>query len=316
MVDWKLEIFGEFESVKKIWHSPWAGIPLWIVAAAFTVYWLSDPPPPGYAIGALAAVAGIMSVREIKTLGKISWVVLLICLLVTEFRAIDKDRTQNKKDQEAFFTEQKAGFGAITSQAKLDNEATVETLSAAVKGLGVDIEIANRTFLQTIPHAHLATDDFRLENPPTAGAMFSAGQKYLFEILYGNSGTKPAKVHLKLGKFYVGPADDRVFQVQLTKKFDEDWRKFVGKTTPSNATFPPQTKAISFWTEERTFDDEEIDNLLHKGATVYSISRIEYSDETGKWWSDKCEHYQVGSGTLNLSVTHSCQVLMNDRYPR
>ncbi len=120
---------------KKFWNSPKAGIPLWIVAAGFTVHWLEFPPAPGYAIGALAVVAGIMSVREIKTIGKISWVVLLICLLVTEFRAIDKDRADNAQTQRVFFEAQQKSFGAISRQATDNFRQTTSGLETAINGL-------------------------------------------------------------------------------------------------------------------------------------------------------------------------------------
>src|ERR1017187_4920096 len=102
--------FEEHEEAKKIWNSPKIGIPLWLTAATFTVYWLFRIPLPGYAIGALAVVAGVMSVRDIKIFGKISWVVLLVCLLITEFRAIDKDHTDNATAQGTFFAAQQQGF--------------------------------------------------------------------------------------------------------------------------------------------------------------------------------------------------------------
>jgi hypothetical protein len=83
----------EAEPRQHLWDSgPTAPtlIPLWLIAAVTTAWWLFHLPSPGKAIGALAGVAGIMSVREMKVLGKISWVLLLICMLVTEFRAIDQ----------------------------------------------------------------------------------------------------------------------------------------------------------------------------------------------------------------------------------
>jgi hypothetical protein len=121
-------VFEEFESPKKIWHSAWVGAPLWLCTLAITVYWLIRPPAPGYAIGALGAVAGIMSVREIKTLGKISWVVLLVCLLITEFRAIDKDRKDSARQLLTQRSDQDTKFKSVLDAQQSDFAATAKGL--------------------------------------------------------------------------------------------------------------------------------------------------------------------------------------------
>ncbi len=96
----------------KIWNSPRVGIFLWICSACFSVKWYFHLPTPGKAIGAIAVVAGIMSVREMKVLAKISWVFLLIFMLITEFRAIDRDHAENEQKQREFFEAQKKWFDA------------------------------------------------------------------------------------------------------------------------------------------------------------------------------------------------------------
>jgi hypothetical protein len=129
------DFFAEDGGGKRAWNSPWVGIPLWVLAASFTVYWLNCVPPPGYAIGALAVVAGVMSVRDVKILGKISWVLLLVCLLITEFRAIDKDRADNEQKEKEFFATQQKGFGEISQQAGANFEQTTRGLETAINGL-------------------------------------------------------------------------------------------------------------------------------------------------------------------------------------
>jgi hypothetical protein len=88
--------------IKRIWDSPRAGVPLWIACAGLAVYWSFRLPPAGYAIGALAVVAGVMSVREMKVIGKITWVALLIVFLLIEFHAIGKDRIEQQNAQNTF----------------------------------------------------------------------------------------------------------------------------------------------------------------------------------------------------------------------
>jgi hypothetical protein len=95
------------------WNSPRIGVPLWLIGTAILVYWYFRIPPPGFAVGALGVVAGIMSIRDIKVSGKIAWTVLLICLLVTEFRASDKDRADNAAELKKQRKEQDDKFEAV-----------------------------------------------------------------------------------------------------------------------------------------------------------------------------------------------------------
>jgi hypothetical protein len=126
------EWFKKDKTIKECWNSRKVGVLLWIIFGALIVYWHFCVPPPGDAIGILALVAGIMSVRDIKTLGKILWVVLLVCLLVTEFRAIDKDRADNEQKQKEFFEAQKTGFQGIATQADSNFKETANGLEAAI----------------------------------------------------------------------------------------------------------------------------------------------------------------------------------------
>ncbi len=114
--------------VHQKWNSPLFGVPLWALSAALLVRWYFHIPPPGYAIGALAVVAGIMSVREMKVLGKISWVVLLGFLLTTEFRAIDSDRAQNARELIEQRKEQDAKFQSILETQNKDFQVTAQSI--------------------------------------------------------------------------------------------------------------------------------------------------------------------------------------------
>lgn len=128
----------------KFWNSAWIGVPLWIAFAALNMYWFARTPLPGKAIGVLAVVAGIMSVRDMKVLGKFIWVVLLISLLLTEFRAIGKDRTgantqatADRKTQDDDFAKvlksQDIAFGQVLNAQNQDFAQTATDLTSAYK---------------------------------------------------------------------------------------------------------------------------------------------------------------------------------------
>lgn len=125
------------DALKQKWNSSYVGAPLFLFFFALWAYWhpYSHLPTPGKAIGGLAVVAGIMSVRDMKVFAKATWVGLLILLLMTEFRAIDKDHFDNEQSQKEFFDQQKLGFSDIANQANTNFAITAAGLSKAIYGL-------------------------------------------------------------------------------------------------------------------------------------------------------------------------------------
>jgi hypothetical protein len=123
------DFFEENGPAKRCWNSPWVGAPLWLTAAYFAYRWHHSAPPTGYAIGALATVAGIMSIREVKVLGKILWMILLVFFLINEFGAIDKDRADYAAQQKAFFDAQQKGFSDTAGELQIAIHALNQTLN-------------------------------------------------------------------------------------------------------------------------------------------------------------------------------------------
>ncbi len=275
------EYFAKNGLVSRWWNSPKVGVPLWIVSACCTVYWLIYIPSPGKAIGALAVVAGIMSVRDIQVLGRIGWVALLICLFITEFRAIDKDRADNQLAQKTFFESQQAGFAAVTKQAQQDFSATTASLSEAINGLNTNLDTTKKVFGQTRPTALLQFYD--LLPVPLVLPKFS-GQSFPITFRYKNSGTDAAIDVWKLGKIYVGPLDENAAKAEIVPKFETAWiekkKLRPGPLTAVGDILMDNTINLSLSPSEA---DE-----LNRGGAFYFLFRTEYSDKTGRWVSESC----------------------------
>jgi hypothetical protein len=133
------ELIDEEGPVTRFWNSTWIGVPLWLVSATFAVYSYIFIPSPGKAIAALAVVAGVMSVRDSKVLGKIAWVSLLVLMLIVEFRAIDKDRKDSqaaedkhlKEERESFksvLVNQASGFSTVLGTQQQNFEQTLQSI--------------------------------------------------------------------------------------------------------------------------------------------------------------------------------------------
>jgi hypothetical protein len=100
----------------RLWNSVWVGVPIWLVSFYWVAYWRFHLPVPGKAIGALAVVAGVMSVRDIKVLGKMAWVALLICMVIIEYRSIDRDRKDAQAAEDQHLKEERESFKGILKQ--------------------------------------------------------------------------------------------------------------------------------------------------------------------------------------------------------
>jgi len=163
------------------WNTIWVGIPLWLIAATSTAYWFIHSPSPGKAVGALAVVAGIMSIRDMKVPGKLMWVVVLVCMLVAEFHAIDRDRAESDKKQRESLNMQARQFQQVLDQAS--RNATI-----AEKKLKNSIDAANATLQKTQAVADLAKDN--LENV-TGGNSFA----FVYPDIIEGEPTFQLKIH-------------------------------------------------------------------------------------------------------------------------
>ena len=297
------DFFDENGAAKRYWNSSWMGSVLWLSGAILTIYWILCIPPPGYAIGALAVVAGVMSVREMKTLGKVTWVVLLICLLMTEFRAINADRVENQRQQKEFFESQKTGFSGIAGQEKQDFDATAASLKLAIDGL-------NQTLKQTHPYAAIRFDKIEFAGPPPGQILANAPMK--FNFYYTDNGAETASNVRYLGKLYVGKQDDKADQFKLAKNFEADWSSGKEIVTTRSVLVPVIQSLSSI---ERTLSDEEA-KQLSQYATLYFFVRFEYSDSTGKWRTDGCTAFQREEepSKLDYNVFHNCMTFTNFHY--
>ncbi|MBB5329417.1 hypothetical protein [Tunturiibacter gelidoferens] len=298
--------------VLDVWNSTWTGFALWVVSFGFWVYWhpYSNLPTPGKAIGALAVVAGIMSVRTLGTPAKCAWVLLLIFLLKTEFRAIDKDHYLNDQAQEKFFDSQRTGFQDIATQANVGFAATTGSLTSAIAGIHSTLTTANKTLRQTQPHAAIKFD--RVEFAPPDPTEIRANTEYAFNWHYENVGSAIATNGKTFARIYIANADDKDAQTGLAKEFNSDWNKSKEVSGQSNFMAPN----TPLWgTTRRTFTDEEFRNYNPR-KTIYLLMRFEYTDETGTWGTDSCVGFQRDSATqTDTKIWHVCYTFERFRYP-
>jgi hypothetical protein len=100
----------------------WFHFPIQIVAAACLLYWRWHQPAPNKAVLALAAVAALMVLADMRPIHKAIYFVIIIALVFAENRAIDKDRADFARDEASRRQEENQKFSdigtAITSNVR------------------------------------------------------------------------------------------------------------------------------------------------------------------------------------------------------
>ena len=91
----------------------WFHFLIQIGAAVWLIYWHWHPPAPNKAVLALAAVAALMVLADMLPIHKAIYLVIIIALVFTENRAIDKDRADFARDEAGRRQEENQKFSDI-----------------------------------------------------------------------------------------------------------------------------------------------------------------------------------------------------------
>lgn len=137
---------------------------------------------PGKSIGALAAVAGIMSLRpKMKFLEKLAWIIVLVLLTVLEFRAIDKSDTENLN--------QRRELNTRLEDIKIDLENETRQLSVVSEGMAA---MAQNSRPETATHPALPPQSSgkRFVSPEKLGLQLKGGESSSATVI--NDGTNEA----------------------------------------------------------------------------------------------------------------------------
>ena len=124
----------------KWWDSrPAPAIILVLIGLGITTWAYFVPMSPGKAIGALAAVAGIMSLRpKMKFPEKLAWIVILTTLAVLEFAAIDRTDRDNLKSKTDLNTQLQGIQAGIDISARELNVVSIGIASMAKNQLPIE----------------------------------------------------------------------------------------------------------------------------------------------------------------------------------
>ena len=205
------------------WNRIFLALELACVPLAF--WWLpySHLPPPGWAVAFIAGAAAAMSVHDdMKGWQKGIWLLIIGAFLITELRAINKDRAGSDDRALAEQKAQDLAFQGMRAEQNADFNVTAEGLKTAIDGIKSTLITANTTLLQTQPHANMRLDNY--EFYPSAPSELKANTPYQLNYHYINAGSATATDTKQMAELYIANADDKESQLELVKRFDAEWK--------------------------------------------------------------------------------------------
>lgn len=101
-------------------------IATFLASPVVTIYWHYHIPTPGKAIALLGAIAVFMVlVEHMHASHKLVWGIVVTALLITEFKAIDKDRRDYDEKQRCIRQQERQDFDHILQQNQQHFESTM-----------------------------------------------------------------------------------------------------------------------------------------------------------------------------------------------
>jgi hypothetical protein len=282
----------------KIIKKHWFYLLLQAIAFAVAVSWIpySRLPLPGYAVAAIAGLAAAMSLQQDMGRQKFVWMLLIGAFLVTELRAIKRDRDISDKQALNDRAAQSREFQVIREAENQHFDITAQGLQGAIAGLKETLNATRTVLEQTKPQAAIDLGGYS-DNLP---APLRLGIPFNVVIDYRNVGGDAAKnIHI-FAREYVATTDQDIARKELSERFEKDWKDHV-KTSPAGKVLPRSAELEHLPFENPALTVPEINGLNASKMQIYQFSRFLYSDSTGTWQDDYCWIRQSRGISINCS---------------
>jgi hypothetical protein len=275
-----------------------------VAAIAFAIFWLFRLPPTGYAAVVLGVVAIVMSLHEdMKNWQKAIWMFIISVFLLVEFRAINKDRSDQQTAQNKFNQDLADRFDGIGNGIRGAIQNSDENFNKTMSQLMRSFETEKRTESQTQPKADLVVTSIVWKAP------LKIGEKEEYTVHFENRGNANAHDVTILSYPYGGLPDSEGAQAEIIKMFAEDRKTMVKQIQSGPATPGQQLLSGSFATQVLT--GEMMNAFVSHTATIYVIVEFRYADIAGKWVSD---YYFGLKNPFDFTMLYPCKAPLNDHY--
>jgi hypothetical protein len=270
------------------------------------IWWIpyAHLPASGWAVAFIAGAAAAMSVHDgMRGWQKGIWLLIIGAFLITELRAISKDRADEQHQAMHDRQAQDAAFAGVRDTQNANFAATANGLKVAISGIETTLNTATTTLKQTTPHAY-----FGEPHEDDGKAVIGSGTSFLYNVNFINTGNETAKKFRIYSKIYTGKPDDVATQELLHSQFEKDW---VTGTVNRVVEIPPNSPQFASFTSI-IFSESEATQIQASTLTIYTFTRIAYSDSGGNWYSDNCSALQVPLQVGGLPG-HPCDAKYNDK---
>ncbi len=118
----------------KMQGNHWFHIPAQLVVLGFCIYWYFHLPLPNKAVLILTGVTVVMALLEMRPTNKAVYLLLVICLMFIENRAINKDHADLVASEEGRREEENARFETIVNGLRTSIDNGQRQFSATMNG--------------------------------------------------------------------------------------------------------------------------------------------------------------------------------------
>jgi len=160
-----------WQTARRHLQSHWFHIPCQIVVAAFCAHWYWHIPAPSKAVLILTGVTVVIALLGMRTAHKAVYLILVICLMFIENRAVNNDRLvaqqaeeKRAKDEHEQFQKIADGLSATIANSNRQFSAT----SSGLSSIDINVQQLLRAYLKNTipPSGFMAANGPLIPNPP------------------------------------------------------------------------------------------------------------------------------------------------------
>jgi hypothetical protein len=246
-----------------------------------------------------------MAFRDMHSTHKLLATVAIFALMGIELSDIRADRIESDSEQAAERERAERNFARIAAGINQSIQEGQRQFDITTSGLRRSLETEQATLYNTLSRASLIVRTITPEPMP-----LRAGVPVAFSIHYENPGDDTAQNVRTQVRMYVKRLDHTDDENEMHADFEREWHRPGGQRPSGPAV--PKTKLLFGFSSPPLMQDQLISVRNHT-KTLYMLTRIAWTDRTGRWLSDACSG--LVNPTRDFTCAHPCKTGIRSRYP-
>ena len=142
------------DAAGKMSTNHWLHIPAQVIVAGFCFYWYLHSPAPNKAVLILTGVTIVMALLGMHPGHKVVYLLLVICLMSIENRAINQDRAKFETAQTEARKEEKRSFEGLLAQERAGVQTILDQQQKSLAGVLEQEREHSKQMLETLVAEH------------------------------------------------------------------------------------------------------------------------------------------------------------------